>query len=359
MRTMHLRFPVLPLVVSLAALLFGASAAAQTVGGSTRHSILSVRAQGGFAYVHDQGPFPGYLRTIDARDPTRPVETGSMSWTSCAAPVMSRPAPVGGYVYVTCMQDFLVADVSDPAAPRRASSNSGPIRTSALAIASGRMYAAGYGGFPPALGVYSLDDPVQPRSTGSVSFPDDATPHDVVASSTTAYAATNRFENQPLRLYVVDAADPAAPRIAGSVALAVGGGSLALGDGVVYVGLGSQLFVVDVGDPAAPAIRSAVDLGSVRAFSVVAGGGRVYVGGGGAAAIVDASDPTAPRVVGTYSPPGGQLYDLALEGTRLYVAAGDAGLRIVDVADPAAPREIGALVYPRQYLPSVPQRSGV
>lgn len=113
---------------------------------------------------------------------------------------------------------------------------------------------------------------------------------------------------------------------------------IAAADSLVFTTWGDLLTVVDAGDPANPRVVGSTDL------TGGCGGGRGRVAAAADAAfvccstsgllIVSALDPGQPRVVSIADWPA---VDVQVRGPYAFVAAGDEGLVVLDVTDLAAP----------------------
>lgn len=143
-------------------------------------------------------------------------------------------------------------------------------------------------------------------------------------------------------LVVVDAADLAAPRIAGIADTPGNANDVRVdGNGFAYVADGaSGLTVVDVRDPEQPVIAGRRDTPG-DATDVAVTGGLAYVADGPAGLqIVDVSDPSAPILMGGVDTPG-NARGVDADGTLAVVADGSSGLQVIDVADPENPLLVG------------------
>ena len=146
------------------------------------------------------------------------------------------------------------------------------------------------------------------------------------------------------RLEIVDVGVPGAPALLGDVATPgpVGRG-VVVGDGFAYVAADGGVAVVDVADPASPVVVGEVAL-ERAAWSVALGAGILYVGLGdpGGVRSFDVTDPLRPVALGTLDGvPGGYTLDLEVRGGLLYAADG-LGWSIVDVTDPSDPATVAA-----------------
>jgi hypothetical protein len=218
-----------------------------------------------------------------------------------------------------------------------------------------------------------------PTSLGSISIPGYANNVDVNGSF--AYVAAGAAG-----LIVVDASDPAVPRIVGSVDTPGNANDVRVVGNLAYVADGaSGLQIIDVSNPTAPVVRGAVNkLGD--ASDVIVQGSLAYVAGAATGLhIIDVSDPAAPKLARSLTIPGttrgvdvsgsiavvvtefpptlkvidisnpgtakvvgsialaGQPTDVSLGNGHAFVAAYTGGAQIVDVRQPAAPVVVGGL----------------
>lgn len=164
------------------------------------------------------------------------------------------------------------------------------------------------------------------------------------------------------RLVAVDAADPAAPRVAGGVDLPLPATALAGSETQAAVGAsdGVRLFVID--DRGAPAMRGALGTPSaVRALAMR--GDRLYAAleSNGLWVIAIGADGGLRRLVSYPAPPGSSAVGLSADGDELLVAWHNAW-QALDIGHPAEPpAEVGALALgtePAQAL-DVAVRDGV
>jgi len=125
---------------------------------------------------------------------------------------------------------------------------------------------------------------------------------------------------------------------------------VAVADGFAYLA-GAGLEVVDARDPARPRLVGRVGGPDFEARRVAAKGGTAYLalegGGIGVVGPGDLGDPARPggdpaRPGMTVWQPDWEVADLTVAGDLLFVATIDNGVRVVDIHDPAAPRELGA-----------------
>lgn len=208
----------------------------------------------------------------------------------------------GPQAYVANSHDGLRRlDLSNPSAPA----------LTGTAFSRGQVVGVAASGFPGGGYVFAADNAIGfdiVEGTGAFArvgeYLADGFPRSIAAVGSLVFVA-----DQPAGLIVVDASDPAAPRVVGRLSLGR--------DPVV------QVFASPGRDQ---------DFGAPPFVCIVSGRGGLQV--------VDVSDPSAPRVaaaVPTFGPPTGA----ALWGRRLYVASGGL-IEEYDLADRARPRRIAA-----------------
>jgi hypothetical protein len=124
---------------------------------------------------------------------------------------------------------------------------------------------------------------------------------------------------------------PFTPSTAGSIALASPAHTVAVHDGLAYIGTtGSGLQIYDIADPSA-----AVFVGSFTAYNNIediafVGKMALLAVGSGDLVVVDVSDPTASMLNFVLSI-GGSTHAVAVDGFDVFIAAGSAGLAVFNI----------------------------
>lgn len=131
-------------------------------------------------------------------------------------------------------------------------------------------------------------------------------------------------------LVILDLADPARPRVVGTLNLPGPARALTVEAGVAYVACDQAgVVLVDVSEPSAPQLLATLpELGMTQGLAVW--DGRLYAisfasGVAPALAVADVSDPSKPTILGRLALPGKPL-GVALWGDRLLIAVGKEGL---------------------------------
>jgi hypothetical protein len=284
----------------------------------------AVAVRGAFAFVADDR---AGVRVLDVGNPTRPLPVALADTPGSATDL----ALDGAYAYVADGTGGLrVLDVNDPRAP----SEVGALPTSDardVAVAGAVAYVADGGG---GLRLVSVADPRRPTQVATV-WPSTTEPVRSVAV-TGGYALAARTPDDQLgglgcfnsyagRVDVVDARDPAQPRVVGTYASSGGPRDVVVAGSHAYVAEDAVVVCQAAGPPTtmAPA--------GVR--------------------VLDVSDPGAPRSV-AFHPLGEGAVHVAVAGGRLYVTVGGwgtttwPGVRTYDAADPAHLVQVASLALP-------------
>ncbi|RMF84481.1 MAG: hypothetical protein D6744_03040 [Planctomycetota bacterium] len=228
----------------------------------------------------------GIRRLSELRDMARPGDAVRASDDSACA-ILRRSASVGA---LTMLAVTAIAAVR----PALAQCNASLIEhyggdATLVARSGGRTYAV----FGDELSILESSSPAAPPvEHGTLLVAGDHF-YDLDASGSYAYIAARNSG-----LIVVDATDPNAPFVAGTLGFSQDPHLVAYANNHVYL---CQRYTSNV---------------------------DVF--------IVDVSTPSSPTLVGTYSPVSGYVAAIVVDGSELYVST-DAGVQIVDVSNPAAP----------------------
>jgi hypothetical protein len=332
----------------------------------------NVRAAGTFAYVGQDGQ----IETFDVSDPTNPVSQGTVStlgWGrfdldaghlfyvsythlevfSLATPAVPQAVAAqrlpgfGSFavrvrgsraVLITYGEGLALFDVADPAAPV----------FSGLVPVSGYVYAVDReGGLIVAAdgngGLHTLAAGAPAPSGVVAELPRGDQMNVVEAVGDRIYVTTYL----PTELAVLDATNPLAPTVMGTVPLAGEFAlDMALTGNVALVAEYAGLFAYDVGNAAAPALRGGnteMDVvGSVATRGDVA---YVTAENGYSLGVYDVSDPTNVDLLDSLQL-SGQGFDVAVDANALVLACGHEGIYTFDLTNPVAPTPVGHLAIP-------------
>jgi hypothetical protein len=174
-----------------------------------------------------------------------------------------------------------------------------------------------------------LADPRAPVRGGALRLPADADPAATVCDGRLACVGAADAD----AIWLVDLADPARPRLAGTIPLlntplaASGGAVLALDAPTV------QWW--DVTDPAAPEYRDILPVTGFPHAAALAGGHAFCLTGPDGDALLEVFDLASGSPQAVASLPVGRVGDLVVHDRRLYLRD-DRHVTIIDIADPAA-----------------------
>jgi hypothetical protein len=188
--------------------------------------------------------------------------------------------------------------------------------------------------------VISVSSPSSPQERGRLVLPGVSSAFHVAAQGTKVYVTYVASTPIDWGLLVIDAANPANPRIVGSLNTLYRAGDVAVHGTVVCVAdLTAGLRVIDVSVPASPRIVTTVPM---NAISVEMDGDLVYVWNDNPSGItaVYLADPDAPQVYPTRPLPF-LAPDMAVFGSQVFAAGSADGLLDVDVSWPGYPCLIG------------------
>ena len=269
------------------------------------------------------------LTIVDVGDPSSPRGLGALDTPGVARRVEVR----GRTAYVADLSGLRIVDVSDPAAPREIGHLPGDW-VQAVRVAGVTAWVVD----GERLRVVDVSTGSAPHEVASLLLPGHASVEDIEIAGTLAFLSGGRAG-----LLVVDVAQPAAPRLLGSLLV----GSLAvdveLAGGRAYVSdFGVGFSVVDVSQPGFPSGVGALATGSPSddTEAVVVSNGIALVGQNAFVRVVDVSDPSAPRELARIDGLGSDPLPAGLTSGLAYVRA-ESGLQIFDVSDPVQPLALG------------------
>jgi len=121
---------------------------------------------------------------------------------------------------------------------------------------------------------------------------------------------------------------------------------VAVVDDIAYVAMGSSFYVVDVSSPEEPRRLREIWLGLANGYfkSIVVRDDLAYFATIRNLRIYDISTPEMPVEVSRYTVPEHDIRDVALSGDHAFVAAWHGGLRVLDISDPSLPVEVGVFL---------------
>lgn len=243
-----------------------------------------------------------------------------------------------GFLAMSLTGRGLLIDASTPAAPALRGEIALPSATSIVDAAfDGRnVYAIGEGHALEVIDAASLEN------VAVVDAPADDEGFALGYSSSVGLSHSAAIISGYLKLFAIDIADAANPRVVGSLPIDSFSPVLVTGDRAYVQTNDGALTVVDIADPTAMALRGA--LPGLYYEPLAAAGALVFTFGSPPSLsegvyIVDASDPDHPVIAGGYAPCSGSAFealDITRDGATLGAVCSDGSVEIVDVRDPAS-----------------------
>ena len=241
--------------------------------------------------------------------------------------------------YVATDSGLLVLDLSDPSQIAEIGSFSTGSPARDVAVNGELIYLVVDGGLLQVLDVSNLSSI---QSLGTFNSPDSITAVEVVGTQVTLSEQSLAFSGG---VRILDAADPANISQLGfyGTSTPVLGKTVVDGNTVYAASLGS-VHVIDVTAPA-----SIVELGTIginEAFSIAVNDGVAYVGTFSGVELLDVSNPSAISLIGSYATTGDVL-DLAVDnnvaGVITVTLVDSSGkLEVLDASAPSSIRSIGS-----------------
>lgn len=228
-----------------------------------------------------------------------------------------------------------ILSLRDPARPRLVGYLPQPGGVRDVGLAAPYAYLAG----GPGLVVVDLAEPARPQQIACASTEYGASHLALAGRYAYVSGAIGSGAEARSRLWVFDIADPATPRPVARLDLPLAITDLALADHALCLltveqgGDGSAgsaayaLQMVDLADPARPRLAGSLPLPD-QSLALAAGGAYAYVAGGERLLAVEVANPDAPRIVGSYDAPS-RVDTLAVSGGDLYATVWEAGLLIL------------------------------
>lgn len=270
------------------------------------------------------------LHLLDVRAPAQLQVAGTLPLEGEAQQVSAGPqtavAVAGACQEEACGGSLVVVDPVVPSAPQLV----GQLELPDLPVdveGSAELLVVGHGS-----GVTTVDasDPAQPQALATTYLPGGV--RDVELDGPIAFAAGNG------QVHVLDLTYPITPTVAGTYSAVPAASTLALADGLLYVGeafcefdlCGSNVLALDRTQPAQLAESGLFSTSGAVTDMHVAGDLAFLATAEEGLQVVDVAEPAKARVLGRLSSHGSAL-DVAALGESLVVAGGpEAGLQLLD-----------------------------
>lgn len=295
------------------------------VGGWTGTAVID----GDLAWVNHAG----VLVSLDLTTPT-PTQRGFLTFPGGER--LTALTRAGAHAFVALRPDSLcLVDIVDPTHPtlRSVLAIPGLTRSAQISdLAVGNQYAYLCAG-DEGVHVVDVSAPQLPVHRRSLAL----TAWRIAVTSTHAFLLT---DSAPMRLTIMDLANPAQPVVMGSIPLPSAGRRLAVRGVTVYVTTAQGLLVIDVSNPAAP-VQRAVREGTRSLNCLAVQDTRLYAEDNThpdaeqtRLLVFDLTDPWALNLVGALDGVT-RMNSLGANATQVYAADGH-GLQRIDATNPSA-----------------------
>lgn len=257
-----------------------------------------------------------------------------------------KVATVGNYAYVVRNDgtpDFMVVNISNPAAPTLAGSLNLAGAPTNIAVSGNYAYVSNSSSAAE-LQVINISNPAAPSLAFTYNAPGSAGGLGVYVSGTTVYLT--RSANTTLgtnELLIINAANPLSLLLSGSFNTDVTLREIYVSGNYAFVATDSnaaELAVFNVTLAILPSLAATLDLsGTANALTIAGYDNTVYVGQGAILRSVNVSNPNAPSLLGSVTATGsGIINDITIDTTGSYAflatAASAAELQSVSITSP-------------------------
>jgi hypothetical protein len=305
--------------------------AVDVVADADRVVVLDVDAEDAVAYKRDPWAAYGRLRVHRSGDihasaaetslgpPDLPILVGAAR----RYPTLVQLA--GDRLYVSTGQALAVYDLATDGSPRFRGAYAYPDAGAVRVVVVDRFAYIVGAGF---IRVIDASDPERMTEVGSWVPPDPGWCCYGVAADGEVLHFIGRREGAtyggPRHLWVASVAEPPIPRLVGEVPVPAESECVAASGGLVFIGNPDGLAIVDAHDPARPRLVASAPVGRTGSWNrIFVHGSVVYIRQHSGLIAVDVSDPTSPRVIATVPV---DASGIAAGSDGIYVAAGAGGL---------------------------------
>jgi hypothetical protein len=241
----------------------------------------------------------------------------------------------GSHAFVAGGRTLTILDLSDPAAPKKASEYVFPEQIWSFRLSGPHAYvAANFFG----LGILDVSNPATPKLRASIKTPGQA--KGVALVGTTAFVADHMSG-----VDIVDLASLDRPTLRGSFFVDGYARDVAASSRLAFaVDAPTGLYSLDPARPGPPeAVGQVQSATAPQMIDIMEQGGRTVacLVGGGALQLYDVTDPAKPVHLSSLKTPSGRPARIALDGVRGYLADGREGVQIVDLSNPSSPTLVG------------------
>lgn len=288
-------------------------------------NAIALKKEGSQLYV---GTDSGLLQVVSTNDPGNPVLIGSVA----AASSLADMDVLGTRAFILENESRArCVDVSNPAAP----AGKGDYTLVAPSFHTRDVVVRGdlayVGSYDQGLKIFNLSDPLHPRQVGEATS---VTASMLRLSGNTLYAS-NR--NRTDELLIIDVSDPSSPRQVGRIAGNYG--NMVVEGTMIYAKTDLCLQIIDAANPAAPRLRGRYSY-SVDNPSLAIHGSWLCLTDETWLHILDVSNPDAPFLIGELQSTWGDMLDMTILdgwGCTASCFTSSHPLWILDLRNPAFP----------------------
>ena len=280
--------------------------------GYKAHQAVDIRIDHGMAYVAD---YASGMQIVDVSDPTSPTGVGLFDTVGSRLTYTAVARDSFAYAGITGIPGrryFRVLDVSDPSTPTLVAQESCPSYPEDMVLRDSFCYVAATSRFY----IFNVARPREPVLVGICVLPDES--YGLSLQDTLAYVS-----NWPLE--IVSVANPASPRILGSIWK--GSMGVCAVDTLLYVA-GGDLFIYNVARSSQPLLVESLYIGDFVS-DVVVSESLAFLACDDGIRLVDVADPTPPRILGLCPTPYAARR-VTFDGRHAYAVCWDAGLVIAE-----------------------------
>lgn len=253
----------------------------------------------------------------------------------------NQTATAGNYVYTTtnaASNNFIVTNISNPAAPTIVSTVSLPGKPTNIAVSGNYAYVTNTARNAQ-LQTVDITNPATPSLVKSTGIAGNASATSIVISN--GYAFVTRLANGGNQEFAIfSLANPASPTLVGSYSLNTNMRAVYVSGSYAYIVTDShQLIVLNISVPLLPSLVATLTLsGTAGATSIVGYGSYVFIGQGSTLWSVNVSTPSNPTVTSSYNA-GGTVNNVAMDTTGTYAFLGTSHatqeFQVVNITNPS------------------------
>ncbi len=257
----------------------------------------------------------------------------------------------GDYVFLirsASNPDFIVVDVSNPAAPVQVASLNLAGTLANIAVSGDYAYVTSNDNNAELL-IVDISNPITPSLAGTYNAPNTTDGRAVFVSGTTVYMGRSDSGSTD-EFLIINASNPASPVLIGSLNLSGNANEISVLGNYAFIASSNnsqELQVVNITNPSTPTLTGSLNLsGNTDALTIAAYGSTVVIGQGSTMYLVNVATPASPSVLGSISA-GGTVNDTNLGNSNTYafVASSNnsAEFQVINITTSSAPSTLESL----------------